>query len=191
MWGGGTRWRPKPSSPLPKWRIQDLSHKKVVKSGGFGSNPRIHHMGSKVADGPYVAVTWPCATLVQNSHFSANSSTKDFCKKLFQQNKCGDLISWLHKCQNSPTSFLWAVKSNTRVVSHLWCEHFYRLLSSRCDTEKGGGKGKGHRIDKQNEVNSCAAWGYLVSHGLRKERSAYQSHPPPHTPPKRIMDRSW
>jgi hypothetical protein len=59
MWVGGTRWRPKPSFPLPKWRIQDLSHKKVVKSGGFGVNPRVYHMvvDSKVANGPYVAVT--------------------------------------------------------------------------------------------------------------------------------------
>jgi hypothetical protein len=47
------------------------------------------------------------------------------------------------------------------------------LLSSRCDTEKGGGKGKGHRIDKQNEVNSCAAWGYLVPHGLQVEDGLY------------------
>jgi hypothetical protein len=52
-------------------------------------------------------------------------------------------------------------------VSHPWCEHFYRLLYSHRDTEKGGRKGKRHRIDKQNEVNSCAAWGYLVPHGLR------------------------
>ncbi len=76
-------------------------------------------------------------------------------------------------------------------VSHPWCEHFYRLLSSHCDTEKGGGKGKRYRIDKQNEVSSCAAWGYLVSHGPRKERSAYQSPPPPTHSPKRIMARSW
>ncbi len=69
-------------------------------------------------------------------------------------------------------------------VSHPWCEHFYRLLYSRRDTEKGGRKGKGHQIDTQNEVNSCAAWGYLVPHGLRQERSAYQSPPPLHTPPQ-------
>ncbi len=43
----------------------------------------------------------------------------------------------------------------------------YCTVYSRRDTEKGGRKGKRHRIDKQNEVNSCAAWGYLVPHGLR------------------------
>ncbi len=76
-------------------------------------------------------------------------------------------------------------------VSHLWCEHFYRLLSSRCDTEKGGGKGKGHRIDKQNEVNSCAlvqpgaTWSLMAC----ARRGAPIKTPPP--PPHRIMARSW
>jgi hypothetical protein len=69
-------------------------------------------------------------------------------------------------------------------VSHLWCEHFYRLLSSCCDTEKGGEKGKGRWIDNTNEVNSFIAWGYQDSHGLRGQRSAYWGPPsPPHTPP--------
>jgi hypothetical protein len=58
-------------------------------------------------------------------------------------------------------------KARKEVVSHPRCEHFYRLLYSSRDTEKGGRKGKRHRIDKQNEVSSCAAWGYLVPHGLR------------------------
>ncbi len=44
MWGGGTRWQPKASSPLPKWWIQDLRNKKVVKSGRFWVNQRVHHM---------------------------------------------------------------------------------------------------------------------------------------------------
>jgi hypothetical protein len=57
--------------------------------------------------------------------------------------------------------------------SHPWCEHFYRLLYNRRDTEKGGRKGKRHWIDKQNEVNSCTAWGHLVSHDLRWGRSDY------------------
>ncbi len=78
--------------------------------------------------------------------------------------------------------FLDDVKSYNTNVSHPRCEHFYRLLSSRCDTEKDGGKGKGHWIDNRNKVNSCAAWGYSGSHGLRKERSAYQSPPPPTLP---------
>ena len=46
-------------------------------------------------------------------------------------------------------------------VSHLWCEHFYRLLSSRCDTEKGGGKGKGHWIDNRTRLTAVqpgATW---------------------------------
>jgi hypothetical protein len=34
-------------------------------------------------------------------------------------------------------------------VSHLWCEHFYRLLSSRCDTEKGEMGGKRHWTDNR------------------------------------------
>jgi hypothetical protein len=52
-------------------------------------------------------------------------------------------------------------------VPHLWCEHFYRLLYSSRDTEKGGRRGKRRRTDKQNEDSGCAAWGYLVPHGLR------------------------
>ncbi len=39
-------------------------------------------------------------------------------------------------------------------VSHLWCEHFYRLLSSCCDTEKGGGKGKGHWFDNRTRLTA-------------------------------------
>jgi hypothetical protein len=39
-------------------------------------------------------------------------------------------------------------------VSHHWCEHFYRLLYSRCDTEKGGGKGKGHWIDNRTRLTA-------------------------------------
>jgi hypothetical protein len=42
-------------------------------------------------------------------------------------------------------------------VSHLWCEHFYLLLSSRCDTEKGEEEGKRHWTDNKNEVSSCVA----------------------------------
>jgi hypothetical protein len=33
-------------------------------------------------------------------------------------------------------------------VWHLWCEHFYRLLYSPRDTEKGGRRGKRHSTDK-------------------------------------------
>jgi hypothetical protein len=48
--------------PPPQWRNQDLSHKKVVKSGKvavLGANLQIRHVavGSKVVVGPYVAVT--------------------------------------------------------------------------------------------------------------------------------------
>jgi len=34
-------------------------------------------------------------------------------------------------------------------------------------------KGERHWIDNENEVNSCIAWGYQDSHGLRGQRSAY------------------
>jgi hypothetical protein len=56
--GGGYKMATQAILHLPKWWIQDLSHKKVIKSGGFGVNLRVHHVvvGSKVADGPYVAV---------------------------------------------------------------------------------------------------------------------------------------
>jgi hypothetical protein len=39
--------------------------------------------------------------------------------------------------------------------------------------ESVGRKGKELWIDNENEVSSCVAWGYLDSHGLRRERSAY------------------
>jgi hypothetical protein len=58
--GGANKMATQAILPPPqKWRIQDLSHKKVVKSGGFGSNPRVYHVvvDPKVTDGPYVAVT--------------------------------------------------------------------------------------------------------------------------------------
>jgi hypothetical protein len=35
-------------------------------------------------------------------------------------------------------------KGELEDVSHLWCEHFYRLLYSSRDTEKGGRRGKRH-----------------------------------------------
>jgi hypothetical protein len=76
-------------------------------------------------------------------------------------------------------------------VSDLRCEHFYRLLYSSRDTEKGGKRGKRHRTDKQNEVSSCAAWGYWVPHDLRWESSAYQSPPPPTHSPNRIIANFW
>ncbi len=40
-------------------------------------------------------------------------------------------------------------KSSLLRVSHLWCEHFYRLLYSFRDTEKGGRRGKRHSTDKR------------------------------------------
>ncbi len=38
--------------------------------------------------------------------------------------------------------YIYIMRNNNILVSHLLCKHFYRLLSSRCDMEKGGGKGK-------------------------------------------------
>jgi hypothetical protein len=67
-------------------------------------------------------------------------------------------------------AFLYGSEAITylNAVSHPWCEHFYQLLSSRYNTEKGGGKG-------------CSL-GLL---GLSRPF-------PPHThPPYRIIDRFW
>jgi len=75
--------------------------------------------------------------------------------------------------------------ANYRTVSHLWWEHFYRLLPSRCDTEKGEREGKRHWTDNKNNVSSCVAWGYLRSHGLRRQRNAYKA-PPSYPPPFRL-----
>ncbi len=33
MRGGGTRWQPKPSSPLPQWGLWAMSQWKVIKNG--------------------------------------------------------------------------------------------------------------------------------------------------------------
>jgi hypothetical protein len=59
MWGGGYKMLTQAILPPPQRRIQDLSHKKVVKSSCFGANLQTLHVavGSKVADGPHVAVT--------------------------------------------------------------------------------------------------------------------------------------
>ncbi len=49
--------------------------------------------------------------------------------------------------------------------TYIWCEHFYRLLSSRCDMEKGGGKGKGYWIDNRMRlaaVQPGATWTLMV-----------------------------
>ena len=43
--------------PPPQLRIQDLRHKKVVKFGWFRQTRKLA-VGSKLADGPHVAVTW-------------------------------------------------------------------------------------------------------------------------------------
>jgi hypothetical protein len=73
------------------------------------------------------------------------------------------------------------------MVSHPWCEHFYRLLSSRCDTEKGGRKGKGHRIDTQNEVQLCSLG--LLGPSWPAQGEGRLSGPPPlpHTPPRGLL----
>ncbi len=78
------------------------------------------------------------------------------------------------------------------IVSHLWREHFYRLLSSRCDTEKGGGKGKVHWIDNRTRLTAVqpgATWSLMAC----TRRGALTRAPPspPHTPPHRIIDRFW
>ena len=41
------------------------------------------------------------------------------------------------------------ITDDCKVVSHLWREHFYRLLYSSCDTEKDGRRGKRHSTDKR------------------------------------------
>jgi hypothetical protein len=58
MWGG-YKMATQDILPPPQWRIQDLSHKKVVKIGCFEANQQIREVavGSKLADGPHVAVT--------------------------------------------------------------------------------------------------------------------------------------
>ncbi len=82
---------------------------------------------------------------------------------------CSSLLLFIQKSQPNYTMFLLLVLP---LVSHPWCEHFYQLLSNRCDTEKGEREGKRHWTDNKNEVSSCAAWGHLRSHGLLRERIA-------------------
>ncbi len=68
----------------------------------------------------------------------------------------------------------------------LWSEHFYRLLFSRCNTEKDGGKGKGHWIDNRTSLTAVqpgAIWTLMACAG----RGAPTRAPPPH----RIKDRFW
>ncbi len=77
------------------------------------------------------------------------------------------------------------------IVSHLWCEHFYRLLYSSRDTEKGGRRGKRHSTDKREWGQQLfSLQGYWVPHSPGEESGAYQGPPPlphPRTPHCRIL----
>jgi len=60
MWGGGYKMATQAIFPPPQWRIQDLSHKKVVKIGWFGQTS-YKAEGSKLADWPQVDSHVTCA----------------------------------------------------------------------------------------------------------------------------------
>ncbi len=71
-------------------------------------------------------------------------------------------------------AFLYGSEAITylNAVSHPWCEHFYQLLSSRYNTEKGGGKG-------------CSLGLLGLSRPAQGEERLLEPppFPPPHTPP--------
>jgi hypothetical protein len=58
--GGGYKMATQAIFPPPQWRIQDLSHKKVVKIGWFRQTRKLP-VGSKLADGPHVDSHVTCA----------------------------------------------------------------------------------------------------------------------------------
>jgi hypothetical protein len=57
--GGGTRWQPKPSSPLPSGRFKTWVIKRLLNLASLANQqtPKVA-VGPKLTDGPCVAVTW-------------------------------------------------------------------------------------------------------------------------------------
>jgi hypothetical protein len=81
-------------------------------------------------------------------------------------------------------AFLYGSEAITylNAVSHPWFEHFYQLLSSRYNTEKGGGKGKRYWIDNRTRLTAVqpgATWTLKAC----ARRGALTRAPPPFPPP--------
>jgi hypothetical protein len=71
--GGGTRWRPKPSSSLPSGGFR--SHKKVVNIGWCRQTSKLA-VGSKPEDGPHVGSHVACANQPNFRQFLNNCFLK-------------------------------------------------------------------------------------------------------------------
>ncbi len=78
------------------------------------------------------------------------------------------------------------------IVSHQWCDHFYRLLYSSTWHIERWKEERDIQLVHVNEANSCLARGYCVSQAAQGEQRLSSPSPPPspptHSPWLKICD---